>query len=790
MLRVLYNGRASAYVPPFARLDALGDFRNWGMTRTTAPDYNHAHWSRSIVWRKGKYFLVFDEIIAADAGDFVFDLGYRLTSWPVNRQRMTDPRTFLAEHNLPKSSGAGYQVVDDPQAANGKALEFLDRNATVAFDIFLLAGPAKFQVHGRGQDTAHDSVWVRVDGQKTACGYSSIARYGGGLSEPVTIEKNGMYSVTLQPREAAPTRLDRITVHHGDAEGKTFKAVQTLEAEDLPGIQEDTTARFVIQSADRVGMLAHDEWVDRLRRNRMYIRQRRSAELRQGESRSFASLLVPTAAKRPGSYALKRVGPQAFVVTGDEPAFILFGKFQSGNISIDATCAMVSPGEVAGTQIKTFQVEGLSLPAGDANMALDRNPNAQRAVQAALDHLTALPEKPENEPGEDFRPIGFPLAGKPLPPAWQADFPAGEARITGLQVADLDQDGTPEILAARGNMLYCLTPQGKVKWEFKDQRKFNDVTVGKFRQGKTLQVLAGGDGEYLHILDAAGTSLSKVHYNGDKTVVNNFINAVTAADINGDGMDEALAGGRDWQFHLYNADLKELFRRGGSHHGVTAIRCSDVDGDGRKEVFVADRYGAVNGFRLNPDMTEPEYIFHRYTSIGDIVCDVGDIDGDKKGEVVHGASGGEMIAAKPDKNFDVMMFRFDNFGYGVSKLLIEDMNGNGAGEVLVGSMTGYLYVLDGRAKGEGHALLAHKVGRGVMDLAVVTRPGGEKVILAGDVNGRIIVVNLTGKELFSAQTPGSVFHVAALPVKDGAQVLLAGTADGGLLAYQWLHPAQ
>jgi hypothetical protein len=297
-------------------------------------------------------------------------------------------------------------------------------------------------------------------------------------------------------------------------------------------------------------------------------------------------------------------------------------------------------------------------------------------------------------------------------------------------------------------------------------------------------------------------------------VTQNFINAVAAADLNGDGIDEALAGGRDWRFRVYDANLQELFGPNcdpPAWHGVTAIRCADVDGDGLQEIFVANRYGSVNGFRVNRALTQAEYIFHRYLSIGDVVCDVGDLDGDGKGEVVLGVSTGDLAAARPDKDFERMLFRFDNFGYDVTKVHIEDVNRDGAGEVLVASKTGYVYVLDGRANGEGdhedtkgregakhegakarsererhgvRSLLAYPVGRAVFDVGVVEENDGRRSILAGDANGQVVVVSLSGQELFRAQAPGSVFHVAAVPLAGGRPLIVAATSEGDVVAYR------
>ena len=779
MLTVLFNGRCPTVVPAFTRLDALADFGNWGMSKTTVPDYNHADWSRFLVWRKGQYFLLFDEIEAIDAGDFTLDLGFRMSSWPANVQRMTDGRTFLAERAVPKPLNELFKVVADPDARGGKTVELLQSDATLRTQLELPAGVVAVEVRGKAEDTSHDTVWVTVGEHKRHCGVGR-GRYGGSPSAPIDLPEAGTYRIEVWPREAVPISLDSIVVHLGDDEK------QIVEAETLVTEQPDTTRRFMIQSADDVGMLAHNEWVDRLRRNRMYIRQRRTAVLGEGETRSIASLLVPTAPTRLGSYQLKRIGPRVFVITGDEPALIAFGKFENGDVSIDATCAMVSATEVAATGAKTLSIGSFSLGEGDTSVTLAERPTAQRVVKAALDLLTRLPERSEDEPAGGFAPVGYLPAAEPTPPAWQAEFPTAPELITDLCAADLEADGTPEILVARGKILYCLTPDDEVKWQFAGQRKFNDVTVGRFREGKERQVLAGGDGEHLHILDAAGNSLSRAHYNGDKSdVKNNFINTVTAVDINGDGIDEVLAGGRDQQFHLYDANLEELLRLRQAPHGVTAIRCADVDGDGRKEIFVANRYGSVNGFAVNSAMTETEYIFHRYLSIGDVVCDVGDIDGDGKPEVVVGVSTGDLAAAKPDKNFEKMMFRFDNFGYDVTAVHIADFNGDGVGEVLVGSKTGYVYVLDGRVRGEGRVSLAHRVGRAVLDVGVIEDAAGTKSVLAGDANGRVVVLALDGEELFAVQAPGSVVKVAAASLPEGRQLIAAAISDGEVTGYTW-----
>ncbi|MCE5251789.1 PQQ-like beta-propeller repeat protein [bacterium] len=63
--------------PPLTVLDCAGDFEKFGITRTTSRDYNGADWERTIIWRKGKYFLFLDRIKALRDGDFRLDARWR-----------------------------------------------------------------------------------------------------------------------------------------------------------------------------------------------------------------------------------------------------------------------------------------------------------------------------------------------------------------------------------------------------------------------------------------------------------------------------------------------------------------------------------------------------------------------------------------------------------------------------------------------------------------------------------------------------------------------------------------
>lgn len=59
--------------PPLTRLDVEADGGPYGITRTTSENYSGADWSRSILWKKGEWFLFLDDLTALEPGE------YRLT---------------------------------------------------------------------------------------------------------------------------------------------------------------------------------------------------------------------------------------------------------------------------------------------------------------------------------------------------------------------------------------------------------------------------------------------------------------------------------------------------------------------------------------------------------------------------------------------------------------------------------------------------------------------------------------------------------------------------------------
>ena len=61
-------GGQSGSPPLFSHLDGVIDTPQVGMTRSVTPDYNRSTWTRNIVWRKDRYFVVLDALTPAAGG--------------------------------------------------------------------------------------------------------------------------------------------------------------------------------------------------------------------------------------------------------------------------------------------------------------------------------------------------------------------------------------------------------------------------------------------------------------------------------------------------------------------------------------------------------------------------------------------------------------------------------------------------------------------------------------------------------------------------------------------------
>lgn len=815
MLSVLRDGRCGELVPSLAGLTSGGDLPGMAATHTYVKNYNGVDWRRRVLWRKGAWFLVQDTVTARQAGDYDLDLTWKTIDR--GRQSVDTTGRFTARRTGANESD-GLSIVDDPHAGNGKAAVLIESVSRIVFAVDLPKGEYTADAIAYGSDTGSDSLFLSLDGGEPIAVHVPTGGYGRSSAThdhvtgapQIQVPNDGTHLVRVTLRERAPVRIDRIEFRRKGAEPVV------IEADAPPAPKPGDVARIPVSALHIDPVVPVQSWVTNHVRQGISVpvsvlHQRRSATLKAGDTVSLCSLLYATGPKYATEFTATALRPGVCRIApaGGGPAVIAgFGADQQGGWVCDADAWLVSAQTVS-----MVSARRVGLGAGDIAFA--------PAVNADLDigagKLTVIAAKPVTVTVHDVKvavensqatadPIALPAgthhlmvsglpaerladAGVAAPPAqpptappaagqtassqdkplWSLPLVAG-APVTRITVADVDDDGRPELLVACGPAGHVVEPTGSLRWSYQTNGIVRDVSLAKFTKDGPRTVLVSSHDTYLHLLDPAGKlqrkqQMTGIYFSADHGERPWGLYCTRGVDTDGDGVHNMLVTTlASMESQGLDTDLKKLWRTLAAYHGCMEMAVQDLDADGAPEIVIADKYGSVHVLR--PD---GKPVMRSNTSIGDVTFGLGDLDGDGKIEVAHGSSTGDMVACNMAGK---TLWRFDNYGYPVERILCADVNGDRRPEVLLASGTGYLYCLGP----DGSLLWGRRLGLAVHDVTV-----SDGAIVAGTEDGDLHALDAAGKALWSKRLGVSVTRVAPLTV-DGRPVVIAGLADGHLAA--------
>ncbi len=817
MLSLTKDGRCAEYEPPCAALEHLADLPTGAMAQTAVYDYNSANWTRNILWLRGELVCVIDRVAAAEPGHFKCECIWKL----LNRGELGgDGRRSFSLTRIAGGTPGRYDltVVKSPAPGVEAAVKFNGRDSRLDFPIELAPGAYSVSTHGYGLNSGADSFWVTVDGARPVAFHLPLETFGGsydsgvnpkqGPTPTLDIKGRRTHVVTITPREAPGVMLDRVEFRTLD--GKLAAAVEAESAPDLPeGLLKQTPAKVFHIKGDGHSRLQFSTRFNHSRLPILYLHQKFGERLSRGQAISNQAVFYNTDEDEAENYEISRLCTDAALLLDDGRPLGAFGVGASAlrlpeELSTDAALAFLGRHRLMLCDVTRFgalltasdpvDIE-LSLSAGTCVVAAERPVRLElegrrekidgsatlrisrdaarriaRACRRKLDELATATQPARLAEGAERR-------AEDLARAWAvAPIHQGEQPQAVLEVipADLDGDGTDEILAIRGRYLTCIDADGTVLWEFDGTDELYAACAWDIDGDGESEVFCGGKSKHLYVLDADGSlrhdHAIQTYYRVSRTTIHEpRLDDVLVRDFDGDGDWEAVLGTVDGFTQLIDHNFEQQWIDGETNHGTTEFQVIDLEGDGIEEVAVGNRYGKLRIYRI----TDGKLVASLNSELGDVQLAVADIDGDGSQEMLNGSATGAFKCKRCNGDD---LWQFPNYGYAVRDIKVADLVPGAGLEIAVASDTEFVYLL-----GPDGTSLAHKdLGSAVLDLAVLEASDASLLVAACRDGGvHVLDGSLAVRGQHSLAAP---VNSAAVVRSGRARLIVAGTADGQVTA--------
>ncbi|MDE2998396.1 MAG: VCBS repeat-containing protein [Gemmatimonadota bacterium] len=582
-------------VPALCRLDGVADLDRTGVSRTSMDGEWGARWTRNVVWLKGRFFVVIDEIKATEPGTFALECNWRTLGTPVldggrleTLQR--DPDSGREDRFILEGTGGDRVTMERDWEAFGhwwKDYPFSD-------DFVNILRQSVSREMAAGDRHTFINLFYATNDAKPL---------------DVRMRRVGETAVLIEGSEG------RMLVGTGGADG-SFAVGPISGSADVYAIGEGWFAVLggTLLRGDAT-LFESDAPVTV------------ELDLASGEG-------VPTALWRLPEW---RPGGGSAIHKGSAPSLRPAWSHDFG--SAVRCAAPRGSGSILGTQdgrVVALSRDGetdWTFQAGDAVLSVcaagrdgdDRAPVAAGANDRCLYYLDDKGDVKWSHTFEIFRG-GW---------AWYTR----NSSVELVKAADLRGTGRPDILAAvTDRQLHCFDADGNKRWNFFIYGIFDPFCLADV-DGDGLPEVIGGPGRIscggtCYVLDADGNAIAEngldgwpsmlpgcdvyLYENGDNLIacgttrsrvhalrlegqslapvwtrdVGEEVHAVAAVDLDGDGKPEVAAGSDCFYLYLFDENGVERWRRN-LEAPVRRLVATDVNQDGTPEIVAGCEDGSV-----------------------------------------------------------------------------------------------------------------------------------------------------------------------------------------------------
>lgn len=633
---IIYRNGMGSSVPGLVRLNNIADFNGVAFTETSVSGYNGARWARNIIWEKERYFVIIDEVEAQEDGEFGISCIWRARgNLFLNNREMTAKQ---GENTMSLINLDGLNQKVETHSGGGRLFQThktdMTKGQKTIIKNLILVTNQEDSVSIEVENLTPGAMLVKSGDAFTLLGIGPCAAVAGLETDAALFH--------IGPGELHACGLTQLSLPGFSMRAEKPVSV-SLDLEKGTGLVEAVeSAQIVITTVSETALNAGPGPID--------------VRFAPVSRERIAERITPLA----GLFAAKTVARHAAEAKTQVENQVKKEKLKS-RVKVIWEC-------------RNFQ------PSGDSAKKAETKDLAKLIDTDDFSDLSGIMNTLKNDGLERVEAARSETEGR--------------NEIRWLEIADRDEDGKSEILAALASgFITSLSHEGKPLWSTPtvSMPGLRGIT-GAMRavigplNNRQIITASGNKSWFLSCIDADGERLWEAPFPVVPLVL-------FASEPNTSGEYQIGMAAFEYAYGFSNKG-KFLWKfLNQEKHRSTCGTAFDLDNDGEGDMIFGNDYSAAHVCRGSSGQ---RLMSIRMTGhAGPSAVAMGDLDGDRKGDMVIGDRMGHTLFCVPWNTENRISLEFSAI---VTFVKFADIDGDGKKEVFIGTDSGVVYAFDAAGK--------------------------------------------------------------------------------------------